>query len=89
MNGCISKDPATGEMKHDMESCVGCWMCVMVCPYSAIAKGTSKDFDHGGNVAVRCNLCTGEEEPHCVMVCPTGAIAFVEIDCEEELEANA
>jgi carbon-monoxide dehydrogenase iron sulfur subunit len=73
MNGCISKDPETGVVEHEASRCVGCWMCVMVCPHGAISTGGVNE--KGNQVAVRCDLCAGEEEPLCVLVCPTGALA--------------
>ena len=27
-----------GEVIHNIEKCVGCWMCIMVCPLGAIAS---------------------------------------------------
>jgi len=80
MNGCISQDKETGDMLHDSSRCVGCWMCVMVCPFSAISKSITKEDNHEIKMAVRCDLCACEDEPHCVMVCPTGAIAYTKSD---------
>lgn len=76
MNGCVSKDEDTGQTLHDRSRCVGCWMCVMVCPFGAITSGGKNEQGHP--VAIRCDLCEGQEQPLCVMVCPTGAIACVE-----------
>jgi carbon-monoxide dehydrogenase iron sulfur subunit len=33
MTGAMSRDEKTGAVLHDQEKCVGCWMCVMVCPF--------------------------------------------------------
>jgi carbon-monoxide dehydrogenase iron sulfur subunit len=76
MNGCITKDAETGQMLHDQTRCVGCWMCVMVCPFGAIATGGENE--RGLPIAIRCDLCEGEKETLCTMVCPTGAITCVE-----------
>lgn len=76
MNNCITKDLDSGDVKHDPSRCVGCWMCIMVCPFGAISTGGGDKPGH--KVAVRCDLCEGEDAPHCVTVCPTGALACVE-----------
>ncbi len=76
MNGCITRDSGTGIVRHDVSRCVGCWMCLMVCPFGAITTGGVNDRGH--SVAIRCDLCEGEDEPLCVMVCPTRALASKE-----------
>jgi carbon-monoxide dehydrogenase iron sulfur subunit len=87
MNHCVTKDPETGEVKHDAEKCVGCWMCVMVCPYGAVTTGGKTMEEHG--VAIRCDLCEGEEQPLCALVCPTGAVVCVESEVESMEKAGA
>jgi carbon-monoxide dehydrogenase iron sulfur subunit len=74
----LSFDKKEGRVKHDKDRCVGCWMCVMVCPYGAIRP------DKDSKIPVRCDLCEGEDEQRCVKACPTGAI-FI----EEEKEAKS
>lgn len=51
------------------EKCVGCKMCVLACPYGAIAVGD-------GGVAEKCDLCNGV--PQCVKFCPRGALSFAD-----------
>lgn len=83
--GCHHCDPApcvdaciTGAMHKedgrtvcDAERCVGCWMCVMSCPYGAI---TPQKF------ALKCDLCpdrkdkTGRARYACVEACHTEAL---------------
>jgi carbon-monoxide dehydrogenase iron sulfur subunit len=75
MNGCITVDAESGVVRHDDSRCVGCWMCVMACPHGAITTGGMNE--KGLPVAVRCDLCEGEDEPLCVTVCPTRALACV------------
>ncbi|MGB9792953.1 MAG: 4Fe-4S dicluster domain-containing protein, partial [Thermacetogeniaceae bacterium] len=36
--GAMKKDPATGVVANNPEKCVGCWMCVMACPFGAITS---------------------------------------------------
>jgi carbon-monoxide dehydrogenase iron sulfur subunit len=63
-------DEKEGIVRHDEERCVGCWMCVMVCPYSAIRP------DLKAKIPVRCDKCQDKDEPACVKACPTGAIIW-------------
>ena len=77
MSGAMQKDKATGIVSnegHDQE-CVGCWMCIMACPYGAIVQ------DHSGPQAkaLKCDRCRGKE-PACVAACPNNALVFVEPD---------
>lgn len=68
MSGALSKDAKTGATLHDKEKCVGCWMCVMVCPFGAIVR------DVENHIAVKCDLCPDRDDYTCVVACPTGAL---------------
>jgi carbon-monoxide dehydrogenase iron sulfur subunit len=69
--GAITKDPATGQVQINLSKCVGCWMCVMVCPFGA----ATADMERGK--AVKCDLCRGREEGlACVPSCPTKALVY-------------
>lgn len=70
MTGCIASDSQTGLVLHDRQRCVGCWMCVMVCPYGAVKR------DVINKVAVKCDGCHDLDRPVCVEVCPTGALVL-------------
>lgn len=75
MTGCLRKDPETGATMTNPEVCVGCWMCVMACPYGVIRPHleTAK--------ALKCDLCDGREGgPACVEACPTKALRFTEAE---------
>ncbi len=61
------------------KKCVGCWMCLMACEYGAIGRNAGiKNVPSIENNAIQhhCDLCPEREEPACVMVCPTKALAF-------------
>ncbi|MEL1136327.1 4Fe-4S dicluster domain-containing protein [Desulfitobacterium sp. THU1] len=74
MAGAMRVDPATGLVQVKSEKCVGCWMCVMVCPFGVISQGSSRQV-------VKCDRCQElDYEPACVSACPTKAIQFVEVD---------
>lgn len=68
----LSYDPKTGLVNHDETRCVGCWMCVMVCPYAAIRP------DIKAKLPLRCDKCKDRDEPACVKACPTAAIIWQE-----------
>ncbi len=74
MAGALVYDKDRGMVLHDEERCVGCWMCVMVCPYGAIRPNLAT------KIPIRCDKCMDEDEPACVSACPTGAIIYKEAD---------
>ncbi|MDK2986016.1 MAG: anaerobic carbon-monoxide dehydrogenase iron sulfur subunit, partial [Clostridia bacterium] len=74
MSGALSKEEKTGKVVVSEEKCVGCWMCVMTCPFGAIIQGS----DH--KVIKKCDRCPDREEPACTTACPTDAIQFISVD---------
>ncbi|MBI4787716.1 MAG: 4Fe-4S binding protein [Chloroflexi bacterium] len=72
MNSNRSAATATRRRVWDSARCVGCWMCVMVCPFDAIQR------DLEIQVARKCDLCPDREIPACVTVCPTEALMLAE-----------
>jgi carbon-monoxide dehydrogenase iron sulfur subunit len=68
MTGAMHRDAATGAVLCDQDRCIGCWMCIMVCPVGAIRRGKQR------KVASKCDLCIGSEVPACVANCPNEAI---------------
>jgi carbon-monoxide dehydrogenase iron sulfur subunit len=70
MTGAMRRDPVSGAVLCDTEQCVGCWMCIMVCPVGAIRRGTQ------ARVASKCDLCMGADMPACVANCPNEAIVY-------------
>jgi carbon-monoxide dehydrogenase iron sulfur subunit len=73
MSGALYQDEKTGAVLHNKEQCVGCWMCIMVCPYGAIQRDLT-----GKKAASKCDLCAGREVPVCVMKCPNEALEYRE-----------
>ena len=79
LTGAMHRDPESGLVLQDKEKCVGCWMCVMVCPYGAIRRDLNEK-----KVASKCDLCFGRSEiPACVANCPNEALVYEE-DQEED-----
>lgn len=74
LTGALSKDPDSGIVIVDEERCIGCWTCVLVCPFGAIRQDT-----HRGRI-VKCDLCLGKDMPACVANCPNEALIFTEIE---------
>ena len=72
LTGALSKDPETGLVSVDEAKCMGCWTCVIFCPYGAITPDT------GRGVAVKCDLCAHLPQPACVANCPNEALVLVE-----------
>ncbi|MFH1868360.1 MAG: 4Fe-4S dicluster domain-containing protein [Candidatus Omnitrophota bacterium] len=68
MSGALRKDKKTGATLQDKEKCVGCWMCIMSCPFGAIAR------DIENHIALKCDLCPDRDDYACVAACPTGAL---------------
>ena len=64
----LSKNPETGVVEYDREKCVGCQMCLLVCPFGAI---TIVD-----TLPTKCDLCDGE--PQCVRFCEENATSVME-----------
>lgn len=70
MTGAMHRDEETGAVLSDPDKCVGCWMCIMVCPVGAIRRGLDR------KVASKCDLCIGRETPACVANCPNEALVL-------------
>ncbi|MFH1202479.1 MAG: 4Fe-4S dicluster domain-containing protein [Candidatus Omnitrophota bacterium] len=70
--GALSFDFDKKQVLHDKDKCVGCWMCVMVCPYGAIKPDKDK------KIPLRCDLCIDTGKLACVSACPTKAIILEE-----------
>jgi carbon-monoxide dehydrogenase iron sulfur subunit len=73
IDACITGAMSTerGVVVCDESRCVGCWMCIMVCPYGVIKRDLTS-----GKLASKCNLCSNLEVPACVSHCPNGALTY-------------
>lgn len=66
----ISRDEERGTVVIDQGLCIGCNMCVIVCPFG----GPTIEPETG--MIIKCDLCGGD--PECVKHCLYGALEFVE-----------
>ncbi len=74
LSGALSRDPDSGIVTVDEERCIGCWTCVLSCPFGVIRQ------DVVSGKAVKCDLCQGKDVPVCVANCPNEALICVETE---------
>ena len=72
LTGALSRN-GNGAIAVNEEKCVGCWTCILVCPFGAIGQDIAR------RKTVRCDLCPGEDIPVCVLNCPNEALSYVEV----------
>jgi carbon-monoxide dehydrogenase iron sulfur subunit len=70
LTGAMRKDPVSGVVSVDIEKCVGCWTCVVACPYGALVQDTNK------KIVAKCDFCAGQDIPICVANCPNEALVL-------------
>jgi len=73
LSGAMTRDEETGLVTHNKEKCMGCWTCVMVCPYGALK------MDISDKVVAKCDLCQELDTPACVANCPNNALTIKEV----------
>jgi anaerobic carbon-monoxide dehydrogenase iron sulfur subunit len=78
ISGGIRKDEKTGAITINLEKCVGCWSCIMVCPVGAITRNNNM------HQALKCDGCSDLAAPACIIACPTGALIL----CEDAVTEN-
>ncbi len=79
ISGAMHRDEITGAVVCDEAKCVGCWMCIMVCPAGSIQQNMTGGGASGRHIASKCDLCYGAEVPACVANCPNEALTYEEV----------
>ncbi|MDR2531183.1 MAG: 4Fe-4S ferredoxin [Oscillospiraceae bacterium] len=76
VKSCISGalSISDGVINVDTEKCVGCFTCVLTCPYGCVMPSDD------GHVVQKCELCLSNAvgSPACVEHCPNHAIVYEE-----------
>lgn len=68
----IHRDQDLDYVKIDYDVCIGCRLCVAVCPFGAM------NYNGIDKKVFKCDLCEGE--PNCVRFCEVKAIDYVDTD---------
>ena len=67
----IYRDEENNRVLINYDRCIGCRICMTVCPVGAI------DFDIADRKVVKCDLCDGA--PLCAKLCPYEALQYLEL----------
>jgi carbon-monoxide dehydrogenase iron sulfur subunit len=59
-----------GAVIIDKNRCIGCWTCIMECPYGVIG------YDNRLHKAFKCDKCQNKDIPACVSACPVQALTY-------------
>ncbi|MFC2005097.1 4Fe-4S dicluster domain-containing protein [Chloroflexota bacterium] len=66
----ISRDESLNRVMVDYDVCIGCRMCVAICPFGAMA------FDSQTDKVIKCDFCDGD--PLCAKFCEVEAIQYID-----------
>ena len=66
----LSRDEEFGRVVHNYDRCIGCRLCVTVCPFGGMG------YDSVSKKVINCDFCDGD--PACARFCSTQAIKFVD-----------
>lgn len=76
-----TKDPVTGIVRHNPQTCIGCQYCTWNCSYGV------PQYNPERGVVGKCDMCYGRltdgREPACVNACPERAIRIEIVNIEE------
>ena len=66
----ISRDESLNRVLVDYDICIGCRMCIAICPFGGMS------FDMLAEKVMKCDFCDGD--PQCVRFCETKAIRYAD-----------
>jgi len=66
----LSRDEEFGRVVNNYDRCIGCRLCVTVCPFGGMG------YDSIGKRVIKCDFCDGD--PACARFCSTQAIRFLD-----------
>jgi anaerobic carbon-monoxide dehydrogenase iron sulfur subunit len=67
-SGALFRNPDTGAVDFDKDSCIACGLCEIACPFGHLY------FDAQESNVEKCDLCQGN--PICARFCPHGALKY-------------
>ncbi|MDI6762325.1 MAG: 4Fe-4S dicluster domain-containing protein [Thermodesulfobacteriota bacterium] len=70
----LREDLDTGARIIDDRRCIGCNLCMNICPFGALTLTSEKKL-------IKCTLCQGD--PYCVKYCETGALSYEKVEKTE------
>jgi carbon-monoxide dehydrogenase iron sulfur subunit len=76
----IDRNPETRAMVINYDRCIGCRLCMAVCPFGAMR------YDSSRRRVFKCELCEGD--PQCVKLCPQEALQFLPKDVANTVKIN-
>ncbi|HDK45681.1 MAG TPA: 4Fe-4S dicluster domain-containing protein [Actinobacteria bacterium] len=94
--GAIGRNDQFGVVLVDIDKCIACAMCAMVCPFAAITFHLQANAAAPRVVSTKCDGCFDrirrDEEPACVEVCKVDALVYGELNDllrEERIQKTA
>ncbi len=75
VSGAIYLDKDLGLVDIDRARCVGCWTCVLECPFGAVSMQLEASGREPGRRALKCDGCREAGATQCTRFCPSGALS--------------
>jgi Fe-S-cluster-containing hydrogenase component 2 len=66
----ISRDESLNRVMVDYDICIGCRMCVAICPFGGMS------FDPIAQKVIKCDFCDGD--PLCAKFCEVNAVQYAD-----------
>ena len=66
----LARNADQGRVEVDYDRCIGCKLCMSVCPFGAMRWNTAE------RKVIKCDLCDGD--PQCVRFCEMKAVDYVD-----------